>query len=74
MKIGDLVKVIANDKSLIIPIKGVKNDKFFDQIGVLLDRLPHPFLDHLFPDEWWLVHFPAGIYEARYSALEVIND
>ena len=71
MKIGDLVKVIENDMSKIFPIEGLKNNRFFDQIGVIIEE----------PDYWfpirrhnrWVVQFPAGIYHACEGAIEVIT-
>jgi len=71
LKIGDLVKVVDNDMSKIVPLKGLKNNHFFDQIGVIIEE----------PDFWfpirgynrWIVQFPSGIYHAAESAIEVIT-
>ena len=71
MKVGDLVKVIENDMSLVIPISGMKNNRFFDQVGIILSR------SEVYRGEWcewWLVQFPAGLYEASYNAIEVIHE
>ena len=76
MKVGDLVKVIRNDMSLVIKKPGMKDNRFFDQVGVILD------VCHLEPCrchfetgmKYWVVQFPAGIYEAQTIAIEVIND
>jgi hypothetical protein len=72
MKTGDLVKVIENDMSLILPVQGPKNNRFFDQIGIVLGENRED-CSRLY-GHWWFVKFPAGLYEARSDAVEVINE
>ena len=70
MKVGDLVKVIKNDMSLVIPVSGIKNSRFFDQVGIILSkaRWTGEWC------EWWIVQFPMGLYEASFDAIEVISE
>ncbi len=71
MKIGDLVKVVDNDMSKIIPVQGLKNNRFFDQIGMIIDR-PRLSSGRKIGDRW-IVQFPSGIYRACEDAIEVIT-
>ena len=68
MKVGDLVKVIKNDMSLVIKTPGPKDNRFFNQIGTIVNVKDA----RLF--RWANVLFPAGLYAAREDALEVINE
>tara|TARA_A100001015_G_scaffold296932_1_gene377830 strand:+ start:1155 stop:1373 length:219 start_codon:yes stop_codon:yes gene_type:complete len=70
MKVGDLVKVVENDMSLVIKTPGPKDNKFFDQIGTIVSSGTQPFLYQ----QWFKVLFSSGIYEARSDALEVIHE
>ena len=71
MKVGDLVKVIKNDMSLIIKSPGPKDNKFFNQVGTIVKIYDPADWEVLNP--WYGVLFPAGYYEARADALEVVN-
>ena len=71
MKVGDLVKVIKNDMSLIIKSPGPKDSMFFDQIGTII-KAYQPAVGCLNP--WFGVLFPAGYYEVRADAIEVISE
>tara|TARA_Y100001973_G_C5149656_1_gene307376 strand:- start:13 stop:312 length:300 start_codon:yes stop_codon:yes gene_type:complete len=72
MKLGDLVKVIKNDMSLIIKNPGPKDNRFFNQIGTIVGIYdPAPWEKN---NPWYEVLFPAGYYDARASALEVIGN
>lgn len=71
MKVGDLVKVIKNDMSLVIKSPGPKDNNFFNQIGTIV-KIYEP-ADWEIENPWYGVLFPAGYYEARHDALEVIN-
>ena len=75
MKKGDLVKVIKNDMSLVMPcIAGgqPKNNFFFDQIGIIITVYDPAAWEVDKP--WYTVLFPAGYYDARVDALELINE
>jgi len=71
MQVGDLVKVIENDMSKIIPVQGLKNTRFFNQIGMIIDR-PRLSSGRKIGDRW-IVQFPSGIYQACEDAIEVIT-
>ena len=71
MKVGDLVKVLDNDMSKIIPVQGLKNNRFFNQIGMIIDR-PRLSSGRKIGDRW-IVQFPSGIYQACEDAIEVIS-
>ena len=72
MKVGDLVKVIKNDMSLVIKTPGPKDSRFFDQVGTIVKFYePAPWE---VKNPWFGVLFPAGYYEARADALEVISE
>ena len=68
MKVGDLVKVIQNDMSLVIKKPGPKDNKFFNMLGTILKKNNY----RLFA--WYDVLFPSGIYEAREDAIEVVSE
>ena len=72
MKSGDLVKVVKNDMSLVIRNPGPKDSKFFNQVGTIIRVYERQKWDTLF--SWYRVMFPAGIYEARQEALELIRE
>ena len=77
MKPGDLVKVVLNDMSLVIPVSGVKNSKFFDQVGVIVSKARWIGSSSMWTGdwcEWWVVQFPAGLYEVSFKAIEVISE
>ena len=67
MNIGDLVKVIKNDMSLVIKNPGPKDNKFFNKIGTVLS------IKNTRIFKWVAVSFESGVYHAREDALEVIN-
>ena len=69
MKVGDLVKVIKNDMSLVIKSPGPKDNNFFDQIGTII-KIYEPAS----VGQWLKVIFPSGIYEAREDAIELISE
>ena len=71
MKVGDLVKVIQNDMSLVIRNPGPKDNKFFDQIGTIVKIYEPATWETSRP--WFGVLFPAGYYEARADALKKIE-
>ena len=73
MRVGDLVKPTDNDMSLIVPIRGLKDNKFFNQIGLVLQKVDGPRRSWI-SGAWWIVKFPAGIYEVRQDAVEVLNE
>jgi len=70
MKIGDLVKVIKNDMSLVIKTPGPKDNRFFDQVGTIV-KFYEPAVWEV-NNPWFGVLFPSGYYEARCDALEKI--
>ena len=70
MKPGDLVKVIKNDMSLVIKNPGPKDNKFFNQIGTVIKVYDRLSWETLFT--WCTVLLPAGVYDAREDALELI--
>ena len=73
MKVGDLVKVITNDMSLIIKNPGPKDNKFFNQIGTIIKV--HKNDGTIFnPVDWYGVLFPAGYYDVCSYAIKVINE
>ena len=67
--LGTLVKVIQNDMSLVIKNPGPKDNKFFNQIGTIVKIYDPEHLGYY----WYGVLFPAGYYEARTDALEVLK-
>ena len=71
MKIGDLVKVVKNDMSLIIKIEGMKDNLFFDGVGTIVKEFPE--MRWQMPYSWYEVLFPSGIYSAREDAIEVLS-
>ena len=70
MKIGDLVKVIKNDMSLVIKFP-IKDNLFISQFGTIIHVYDRKKLETFY--SWYGVIFPAGYYEAREDALEVIS-
>tara|TARA_B100001250_G_C19619622_1_gene708767 strand:- start:451 stop:672 length:222 start_codon:yes stop_codon:yes gene_type:complete len=73
MKKGDLVKVIKNDMSLVIPSLASsqpKNNFFFGQIGIIIEIYDPAAWEVNNP--WYTVLFPAGYYDARRDALELL--
>ena len=79
MKVGDLVQPIDNDMSLVLPVNGPKNNRFFDQVGIVLEKIEYSGLARgrrgsWINGGWWVIKFPAGLYEARRDALEVISE
>ncbi len=72
MKVGDLVKVVKNDMSLIIKAHGQKDNLFFNQVGTII-KVYEPAQWEV-ENPWFGVMFPAGYYEARQDALEVISE
>ena len=68
MKVGNLVKVIKNDMSLIIKTPGPKDNKFFNQIGIITNILT----GFNYPC-WYEVLFPAGFYTVRIDSIKVIK-
>ena len=72
VRIGDLVKVVKNDMSLVIRNPGPKDNKFFDQVGTIV-KIYEPAKWEV-TNPWYGVLFPAGYYEARSDAIEVINE
>ena len=75
MNIGDIVKVVKNDMSLVMPcIVGSlpKNNLFFNQIGIIISVYDPAAWE--VNNSWYTVLFPAGYYEARLDALELINE
>ena len=72
MKVGDIVKVIKNDMSLVIKNPGPKDNMFFDQIGTIVFYYEPAKWE--FPRPWYGVVFPSGYYEARADALEVVSE
>ena len=71
MQVGDLVKVIKNDMSLVIKAPGPKDNKFFDQIGTIV-KLYEPATWEV-KNPWYGVLFSSGYYEARHDALCLIK-
>ena len=71
MKVGDLVRVIQNDMSLVIKKPGPKDNKFFDQIGTIVKAVKPNYGSSFIP--WFEVLFSCGYYEARKDALEKIK-
>tara|TARA_B100000131_G_scaffold310920_1_gene343115 strand:+ start:313 stop:543 length:231 start_codon:yes stop_codon:yes gene_type:complete len=71
MNVGDPVKVIKNDMSLVIKTPGVKDNKFFDKIGTITNLVAEDFSGGLF--KWYGVLFDSGFYVVREDAIEVIN-
>ena len=69
MKVGDLVKVIKNDMSLVIKSPGPKDNKFFDQVGTII-KIYEPV--NIGP--WFKVIFSSGCYDVRADAIEVISE
>ena len=72
MKVGDLVRVVKNDMSLVIKSPGPKDNKFFNQIGTIV-KVYDPAKWELF-NPWYGVLFPAGFYDARSDAIEVVSE
>ena len=68
MIVGDLVRIVKNDMSLVHPSRGEKNNKFFDQIGTVVKVYERQRWDTLF--SWFRILLPAGLYEAREDTLE----
>ena len=69
IKVGDLVRVIENDMSIVIKTPGPKDNKFFNQVGTVVAVVNGYSLL-----SWFLVLFPAGRYHTREDAIESIND
>ena len=71
LKVGDLVRVVKNDMSLVIRCAAPKDNLFFNQIGTILtvyDREKWEVHKH-----WYIVLFNSGIYEAREDALTLVR-
>ena len=73
MKVGDLVKVIKNDMSLVIKSPGPKDNKFFNQVGIVI-KVHDPEKGYEADNPRYGVLFPAGYYDARRDALELIRE
>lgn len=71
MQVGDLVKVIKNDMSLVVKRPGPKDNKFFDQIGTVI-KIYEPAKWEV-ANPWYGVLFAHGYYEARKDALMLIS-
>lgn len=71
MSVGDLVRVVKNDMSLVIRSPGPKDSLFFDQFGTIV-HVYEP-AEWEYTRSWYGVLFPSGYYEARADALELIN-
>ena len=67
MNVGDLSKIVKNDMSLVHKQDGPKDDKFFNQAGVVLSV-------HDYTRCWYTISLPAGIYFARGDSIEVISE
>tara|TARA_B100000963_G_C22035752_1_gene413185 strand:+ start:85 stop:294 length:210 start_codon:yes stop_codon:yes gene_type:complete len=67
MKSGDLIRIVKNDMSLVHRESGPKDNKFFDQFGVVLSI-------HDYNRRWYRISLPAGIYFARGDSLEVVSE
>jgi len=67
MKSGDLIRIVKNDMSLVHREQGPKDNKFFDQFGVVLSI-------HDYNRRWYTISLPAGIYFARGDSLEVVSE
>jgi len=67
VKSGDLIRIVKNDMSLVHRERGPKDNKFFDQFGVVLSI-------HDYNRRWYTISLPAGIYFARGDSLEVISE
>ena len=67
MKSGDLIRIVKNDMSLVLKEHGPKDNKFFDQFGVVLSA-------HNYIRIWYRISLPAGIYFARGDSLEVVSE
>ena len=72
MKVGDVVKVIKNDMSLIVKTHGMKDNHFFNRVGIIV-KVYEPARWEV-KDRWDHVLFPSGLYDAKASAIEVINE
>ena len=71
MKVGDLVRVVKNDMSLVIKTAGPKDGNFFNQIGTIV-KVYEPKQWQVILS-WYGVLFPSGYYNARRDALEVVS-
>ena len=70
MKVGDLIKPIKNDMSVIIRMDmQFKDNLFFDNYGIIIDRLETTTWKL-----WFIVTFPSGIYAARHDAIEIVYE
>ena len=67
MKAGDLIKIVKNDMSLVHRSTGSKDNRFFDQVGVVLEAYSYSKM-------WYKICLPSGIYFARGDSIEVVNE
>ena len=72
MKVGDLVRVVKEDMSLVIKVHGQKDNLFFGKVGTII-KLYDPAKWEV-ANPWYDVLFSAGLYQAREDALEVISE
>lgn len=69
MKIGSLVRVVKEDRSLVIKTPGPKDFGFRGKIGIIVDQIQNR---RIF--QWWEIWFPeSGIYETREDAIELVG-
>jgi hypothetical protein len=68
VKVGDIVRVVLNDMSLVIKKPGPKDSKFFNKLGTIIKCNKYRLFN------WYDVLFSVGIYEAREDAIEVVSD
>ena len=73
MKVGDLVLVIENDMSKVIRQYGPKDNLFFGQIGMIIDR-PRTSSGRAMINGRWIVQFPAGLYQVQETAIKKITN
>ena len=66
MNVGDLIRVVKNDMSLVLKEHGAKDNKFFGQFGIVLST-------HNYSRKWYRISLPAGTYFARGDSIEVIK-
>ena len=76
MNVGDLVRIIKNDMSLVIRQPGPKDNKFFNQIGTIVERIGNNDMDpyDVHCSAWWGIQLPTGYYLVRSDAIEVIDE